>query len=107
MALVEFESRIGRGSGQTDALAWMNQAACQGLTHLFFAASGERPEHRLPREAKAAMICAQCSGAAACKEFARINHEYGFWGGESEDERHNAGYRLNAPIGVGPVRHTG
>ena len=28
------------------------------------------------------------------------NHEYGFWGGESEDERHAAGYRLIAPIGV-------
>ena len=38
--------------------------------------------------------------AATCQEFARANHEYGFWGGESEDERHAAGYRLIAPIGV-------
>jgi WhiB family redox-sensing transcriptional regulator len=33
-------------------------------------------------------------------EFAREHHEYGFWGGESEDERHAAGFRLIAPIGV-------
>ncbi len=44
---------------------------------------------------------------AQCKEFARENHEYGFWGGESEDERHNAGFRLNAPIGVVPNRQAG
>ena len=30
-------------------------------------------------------------------------HEYGFWGGESEEERHAAGYRLIAPIGVRAV----
>jgi WhiB family redox-sensing transcriptional regulator len=37
---------------------------------------------------------------AICRDFARSQHEYGFWGGESEDERHAAGYRLIAPIGV-------
>jgi hypothetical protein len=35
-----------------------------------------------------------------CKQFARQNHEYGFWGGESEEERHLAGYTVAAPIGV-------
>jgi WhiB family redox-sensing transcriptional regulator len=35
-----------------------------------------------------------------CRSFARRNREYGFWGGESEEERHAAGYRLIAPIGV-------
>jgi WhiB family redox-sensing transcriptional regulator len=35
-----------------------------------------------------------------CRDFARGQHEYGFWGGESEDERHAAGFRLIAPIGV-------
>jgi len=35
-----------------------------------------------------------------CRDYARDNHEYGFWGGESEDERHGAGYRLIAPIGI-------
>jgi WhiB family redox-sensing transcriptional regulator len=88
-------------------LQWMDAAACKGLTHLFFASSGERPEHRRPREAKAAAICRGCSVGTQCKEFARENHEYGFWGGESEDERHNAGFRLNAPIGVAPSRNVG
>jgi WhiB family redox-sensing transcriptional regulator len=45
-------------------------------------------------------VCAACGVAAACRDFARTNHEYGFWGGESEDERHDAGFRLIAPIGV-------
>ena len=35
-----------------------------------------------------------------CRSFGRDHHEYGFWGGESEDERHAAGFRLIAPIGV-------
>jgi WhiB family redox-sensing transcriptional regulator len=63
---------------------WMNQAACKGLTH----------------ESAAKSVCASCIVHSACQEYARTNHEYGFWGGESEDERHSAGYRLIAPIGV-------
>ena len=47
---------------------------------------------------------AGCAPAARCSDicqgYARTHHEYGFWGGESEDERHAAGYRLIAPIGV-------
>jgi WhiB family redox-sensing transcriptional regulator len=35
-----------------------------------------------------------------CREYARKHHEYGLWGAETEDERHQAGYRLIAPIGV-------
>ena len=42
----------------------------------------------------------ECSVLEVCRTFARENHEYGFWGGESEEERHAAGYRLIAPIGV-------
>jgi WhiB family redox-sensing transcriptional regulator len=45
-------------------------------------------------------VCGECSVNSTCREFARTNHEYGFWGGESEDERHAAGFRLIAPIGV-------
>lgn len=104
MAVVEIEYSFHRADEDN---RWMDQAACKGLTHLFFAASGERPEHRHPREARAAEICRECAVASQCKEFARTNHEYGFWGGESEDERHNAGYRLNAPIGVISPRRAG
>ncbi len=79
---------------------WMRVAACKGLTHLFFPSSAERPQARERREAAARQVCASCSVQASCQSFARANHEYGFWGGESEDERHAAGYRLIAPIGV-------
>ena len=51
-------------------------------------------------EARARRLCAACPVTEACRSFARANHEYGFWGGESEDERHAAGFRLIAPIGV-------
>jgi WhiB family redox-sensing transcriptional regulator len=80
--------------------AWMNHAACRGLTHLFFPSPAERPQARERREATAREVCAGCVVNATCRAFARDHHEYGFWGGESEDERHAAGYRLIAPIGV-------
>jgi WhiB family transcriptional regulator, redox-sensing transcriptional regulator len=79
---------------------WMSQAACKGLTHLFFPPPAERPQARDRRESMAKSVCAGCGVNRTCVEFARTNHEYGLWGGESEDERHAAGYRLIAPIGV-------
>ena len=79
---------------------WMRRAACKGLTHLFFPGPAERPQTRERREASARQVCAGCSVNDTCQVYARDNHEYGFWGGESEDERHAAGYRLIAPIGV-------
>lgn len=79
---------------------WMAGAACKGLTHLFFPPPAERPQARERREATAREVCASCTVRSLCRAFARDEHEYGFWGGESEDERHAAGYRLIAPIGV-------
>jgi WhiB family transcriptional regulator, redox-sensing transcriptional regulator len=79
---------------------WMREAACKGLTHLFFPSPAERPQARERREATARQVCAGCPVLRTCREFARGHHEYGFWGGESEDERHAAGFRLIAPIGV-------
>ena len=80
--------------------AWMGKAACKGLTTVFFPPSAERPQARERREALARSVCSSCQVVTTCREFARSNHEYGFWGGESEDERHAAGYRLIAPIGT-------
>lgn len=80
--------------------AWMATAACKGLTHLFFPTPAERPQARERREAAAREVCAGCQVRTTCRDFARDEHEYGFWGGESEDERHAGGYRLIAPIGV-------
>lgn len=85
---------------------WMDAGACKGLTHLFFPPAAERPQARERREAAARSVCGSCSVQTTCLEFARDNHEYGFWGGESEDERHAAGFRLIAPIGV-RARHAG
>lgn len=79
---------------------WMDKGACRGMTHLFFPLTAERPQARERREALARSVCAQCRVQAECREFARTHHEYGLWGGESEDERHEAGFRLIAPIGI-------
>ena len=84
---------------QTDD-AWMNKGACRGMTHLFFPSTAERPQARERREAAAREVWSACTVRTICREFARENHEYGLWGGESEDERHDAGYRLIAPIGI-------
>lgn len=81
----------------------MGRAACRGLTHLFFPDSAERPTTRERREAAAREVCSGCPVASTCREFARTNHEYGLWGGESEEERHRAGFRLIAPIGIRAV----
>lgn len=59
--------------------------------------NGRRRERR---EAAARDVCGSCQVNGTCRAFARTNHEYGYWGGESEDERHAAGFRLIAPIGV-------
>ena len=40
---------------------WMNEAACKGLTHLFFALPAERPQARDRRESLARRVCASCS----------------------------------------------
>ncbi len=91
------ESSIDRIETDDD---WMRDGACTGLTHLFFPPAAERPQARERREAAAKEVCAGCAVRVRCIEFARTNHEYGFWGGESEDERHAAGFRLIAPIGI-------
>jgi len=95
MSIVEFSD--GHTHGDDD---WMDAGACKGLTHLFFPPAAERPQARERREAAARQVCRQCTVQPQCVSFAREHHEYGFWGGESEDERHAAGYRLIAPIGV-------
>ena len=79
--------------------AWMAQAVCLGHTNVFFAPPGERPEAREVREEKARSICQACPVLSPCRSWARDNREYGFWGGESEEERAAAGYRVDMPVG--------
>ncbi|NBX12864.1 MAG: WhiB family transcriptional regulator, partial [Acidimicrobiia bacterium] len=45
-------------------------------------------------------VCMECPVLETCRNFARQHREYGFWGGESEEQRHNAGFRLIAPVGL-------
>jgi WhiB family redox-sensing transcriptional regulator len=90
----------------TDALAvdqrldWMDHAVCKGRTHLFFPPKAERPQARVRREIQARKLCQSCPVQTHCQSFARDNREYGYWGGESEEERHLAGFTVAAPIGV-------
>jgi WhiB family redox-sensing transcriptional regulator len=79
---------------------WAEIAACKGRTALFFPPRAERPQARARREAHARRLCDSCPVQEPCKQFARSNHEYGFWGGESEEDRYIAGYTVAAPIGV-------
>jgi WhiB family transcriptional regulator, redox-sensing transcriptional regulator len=79
---------------------WQAEAACKGHGSLFFAPKSERPQPRARREAKARRICLTCPVLIECRSWARDNCEYGFWGGESEEQRHLLGFRVSAPIGI-------
>jgi WhiB family redox-sensing transcriptional regulator len=79
---------------------WRDLAVCKDRISLFFPPRSERPQARVRRERHAMRLCNSCPVIAPCQAFARANHEYGFWGGESEEERHLAGYTVSAPIGI-------
>lgn len=81
-------------------LSWRQSANCKGKMKLFFALRAERPQARTRREAKAHRLCAECTVTETCKSYARNSREYGFWGGENEEERHLAGFTVAAPIGI-------
>ncbi|HEY7440192.1 MAG TPA: WhiB family transcriptional regulator [Acidimicrobiia bacterium] len=83
----------------TGPLSWTLDAQCQGRTELFFAPAGERPEARVVRENKARGVCSGCVVMTQCRDWARDNREYGFWGGESEEDRAAAGFRVDMPVG--------
>ena len=79
---------------------WMNDAACRGLSDIFFPPAAERPQARERREQMARAVCETSNVLSTCRDIARKHHEYGFWGGESEEQRHQAGFHLIAPIGI-------
>lgn len=79
---------------------WFSRAICHGKLDLFFARVAERPQRRARREAEATALCGQCPVSAECREYGRNNREYGVWGGETELERHEAGFILLSPIGL-------
>ena len=73
--------------------------ACVGRTGLFFAPHAESAKQRERREAQARALCLQCPRLEPCRTWARSHREYGFWGGESEEERAAAGYPVPIPLG--------
>lgn len=79
---------------------WKLKAACGGQLELFFAKKAERPQARARRETKAKRLCDACPVVAECRTTARANREYGYWAGESEEDRHLLGFRVTAPIGI-------
>lgn len=89
LAVAEIRSRRGFAG----VLPWTPFALCRGRTDLFFPQVRERPERRARRETEARAVCAACPVLEPCREWARERREYGFWGGESEEERAAAGFR--------------
>jgi WhiB family redox-sensing transcriptional regulator len=71
---------------------WYEDANCGGQSELFYPPPGESAGARLLRERRAGGICAQCCVQDACRSWARAQHEFGFWGGESESARSAAGF---------------
>jgi WhiB family redox-sensing transcriptional regulator len=80
-----------------DPRSWTDLAVCAGKTDLFYAPPAERPEARAVRELKASLLCRACPVIAPCRAWARERREYGYWGGESEEARAAAGYRVRLP----------
>ncbi len=78
---------------------FFDHAACKGRGHLFFPPLAERPQTRAKREARAAEVCRSCPVLDPCRLYARHRREYGFWGGESEEQRGDAGFPVPSPIG--------
>jgi WhiB family transcriptional regulator, redox-sensing transcriptional regulator len=83
---------------------WRSLARCSGRADLFFPPPAERPQARAQRERIAAAMCSNCLVRTECRDFARDNREYGFWGGENEESRVRAGFALPAPIGIKRAR---
>ncbi len=77
-----------------------SQFACVGYGSLFFAPVAERPQARARREGKARQLCLRCDWRRRCRDIARENREFGFWGGENEEERTQAGFPVPNPIGA-------
>ena len=104
MAIIEIETERAHRS-DPDHHEWRDEASCRGNTRLFFPPKAERPQARARREAKAQRLCDSCTVAEPCRDFARGNREYGYWAGESEEDRHLLGYTVSAPIGIRARHH--
>jgi len=82
---------------------WYEEANCRGKSRLFYPAPNEAAADRALRERYAAVLCASCVAMAECRSWARDQHEFGYWGGESESARTAAGF---VPRNLGELRVT-
>lgn len=89
---------VSASSATSRSTEWMRHGKCGGASEYYFAPYAERPEARVRREAKAREICETCQVLIVCRDYARANRELGFWGGESESERADAGFPPTTPI---------
>lgn len=105
MSVHEVAAHPSTSEGNETDRNWRDRANCKGSTTLFFAKKAERPQARARREEKAQRLCDACGVQTECREFAREQREYGFWAGESEEDRHLLGYTVSAPIGIRARRH--
>jgi hypothetical protein len=71
---------------------WQRHAACAGHTDLFFGPDNESPAERHRRVGVALDVCATCPVQASCRDAARTEREIGVWGGETDEERAEAGF---------------
>jgi WhiB family redox-sensing transcriptional regulator len=71
----------------TDALRWMDRAACTGVDpDLFFPPKGDSVPGESATAAKA--VCASCPVRDDCLQYAlTTNQRYGVWGGMTWTER--------------------
>lgn len=72
--------------------AWADDAACKGRLDLFYAPHAERPAARARRESEGRRLCSACPVQGPCRADARSGRELGLWGGETEEERSEAGF---------------
>lgn len=71
---------------------WREQAACKGLTRLFYPGQGETTS-------EAIAVCRTCPVQPQCLNDALINGErFGIWGGKSEKQRKRTRALMPRPI---------
>lgn len=80
-------------------MSWQQDAACRGLTHLFYRDGGDRSYRQ------ARVVCATCPVRAECAA-AGMDESDGMWGGLTPRQRRGRG-RQGAVCGTRPgyMRH--
>jgi WhiB family transcriptional regulator, redox-sensing transcriptional regulator len=93
--MAESHDQLFRHPATADIPAWLYDAACRGMdVSIFYRPDNERGTAARRRDQRAKAVCATCSVAARCLDWALTNGEpYGIWGGLTPDERARLGPR--------------